>query len=168
MPLEGQLDPKLFFRASRKQIINLRWVKGLEQGFDGAFIAELIDAPEVKMSRRQPQKFNETTSMKNHHSVGSMHRQVTKSNFPPLNSHLRIIGGAGSHGKSSAPLAGANVPGKLSDNRTNKTNNGIRARFILISPSIYERSGDCARRNRPDHPQKNQPRASFRWIGIWI
>jgi two-component system, LytTR family, response regulator len=61
--LEGRLDPKLFFRASRKHIINLRWVTGLEQGFDGALIARLTDAPEVKMSRRQSQKFKEMTSM---------------------------------------------------------------------------------------------------------
>jgi len=61
--LEGRLDPKLFFRASRKHIINLRWVAGLEQGFDGTLIVKLTDAPEVKMSRRQSQKFKEMTSM---------------------------------------------------------------------------------------------------------
>jgi hypothetical protein len=49
--------------ASRKHIINLRWLKGLEHGFDSALIAKLIDAPEVKMSRRQSQKFKEMTSM---------------------------------------------------------------------------------------------------------
>jgi two-component system LytT family response regulator len=61
--LEGRLDPKLFFRASRKHIINLRWVVALEQGFDGTLIVKLTDAPEVKMSRRQSQKFKEMTSM---------------------------------------------------------------------------------------------------------
>jgi two-component system, LytTR family, response regulator len=61
--LEGRLDPKLFFRASRKHIINLSWVTGLEQGIDGALIIKLTNAPEVKMSRRQSQKFREMTSM---------------------------------------------------------------------------------------------------------
>jgi len=61
--LEGRLDPKLFFRASRKHIINLRWVVGLEQGIDSKLIVKLTGAPEVKMSRRQSQKFKEMTSM---------------------------------------------------------------------------------------------------------
>jgi two-component system, LytTR family, response regulator len=61
--LEGRLDPKLFFRASRKHIINLRWVIGLEQGIDSKLVVKLTGMPEVKMSRRQSQKFKEMTSM---------------------------------------------------------------------------------------------------------
>jgi two-component system, LytTR family, response regulator len=61
--LEGRLDPKLFFRASRRQIINLRWVGGLEQDLDGNLIVRITGAPEVKMSRRQSQKFKEMASM---------------------------------------------------------------------------------------------------------
>jgi hypothetical protein len=78
-----------------------------------------------------------------------MHRQVTKSNFPPANSHLRIIGGNGSHGNSSAPLAGANVPGTVSDDRTIKTNKRIRTRFILISPSFYADASDFSLTSNP-------------------
>jgi len=61
--LVGRLDPTMFFRAGRKHIINLRWVGALEQSFDGALIVKLRGAPEVKMSRRQSQKFKEMTSM---------------------------------------------------------------------------------------------------------
>jgi two-component system, LytTR family, response regulator len=61
--LVARLDPTIFFRACRKHIINLRWVEALEQGFDGNLIVKLKGAPEVKMSRRQSQKFKEMTSM---------------------------------------------------------------------------------------------------------
>jgi two-component system LytT family response regulator len=61
--LEGRLDPKLFFRASRRHIINLRWVDSLEQDLDGNLIVRITGAPEVKMSRRQSQKFKEMASM---------------------------------------------------------------------------------------------------------
>jgi two-component system, LytTR family, response regulator len=61
--LEGRLDPKLFFRANRRHIINLRWVEGLEQDLDGNLIVNITGAPDVKMSRRQSQKFKDMTSM---------------------------------------------------------------------------------------------------------
>lgn len=61
--LEERLDPKLFFRASRRHIINLRWVEKLEPGFDGRLIVKITGVPEVLMSRRQSQKFKEMTSM---------------------------------------------------------------------------------------------------------
>jgi two-component system, LytTR family, response regulator len=61
--LEGRLDPKLFFRASRRHIINLRWVGALEQDLDGNLIVRITGAPEVKLSRRQSQKFKEMASM---------------------------------------------------------------------------------------------------------
>lgn len=57
--LEERLDEKTFFRASRKHIINLRWIETIEPGFDGKLDIRLSGAPEIEMSRRQSQKFKE-------------------------------------------------------------------------------------------------------------
>jgi len=61
--LEARLDEKTFFRASRKHIINLRWIESIEPGFDGRLDVKLTDAPEIEMSRRQSQKFKELMSI---------------------------------------------------------------------------------------------------------
>jgi two-component system LytT family response regulator len=61
--LEGRLDEKIFFRASRKYIINLRWIESIEPGFDGKLDVKLSNAPEIEMSRRQSQKFKELMSI---------------------------------------------------------------------------------------------------------
>lgn len=60
--LEARLDEKIFFRASRKHIINLRWVETIEPGFDGRLDVKLT-TPEIEMSRRQSQKFKELMSI---------------------------------------------------------------------------------------------------------
>jgi two-component system LytT family response regulator len=61
--LEARLDEKIFFRASRKHIINLRWIETIEPGFDGRLDVKLSGAPEIEMSRRQSQKFKELMSI---------------------------------------------------------------------------------------------------------
>jgi two-component system LytT family response regulator len=61
--LEERLDEKTFFRASRKHIINLRWIETIEPGFDGRLDVKLSGAPEIEMSRRQSQKFKELMSI---------------------------------------------------------------------------------------------------------
>jgi two-component system LytT family response regulator len=61
--LEERLDEKTFFRASRKHIINLRWIETIEPGFDGKLDVRLSGAPEIEMSRRQSQKFKELMSL---------------------------------------------------------------------------------------------------------
>lgn len=61
--LVARLDPTVFFRAGRKHIINLKWVDAIEQDVDGALIVKLKGAPEVKMSRRQSQKFKDMTNL---------------------------------------------------------------------------------------------------------
>ena len=61
--LEARLDEKTFFRASRKHIINLRWIETIEPGFDGRLDVKLSGTPEVEMSRRQSQKFKELMSI---------------------------------------------------------------------------------------------------------
>ena len=61
--LEARLDEKTFFRASRKHIINLRWIETIEPGVDGRLDVRLSGAPEIEMSRRQSQKFKELMSI---------------------------------------------------------------------------------------------------------
>lgn len=52
--LEQRLDPKRFFRANRRQIINLEFIENVELGEGGALHAQLRDGgPEVEISRRQ-------------------------------------------------------------------------------------------------------------------
>jgi two-component system LytT family response regulator len=61
--LEERLDEKIFFRASRKHIINLRWIEKIEPGFDGRLDIKLPGATAIEMSRRQSQKFKELMSI---------------------------------------------------------------------------------------------------------
>jgi two-component system LytT family response regulator len=57
--LEARLDPRVFFRASRRHIINLEQVERIAQGLDGRLIVELRSGLHVEMSRRQSQRFKE-------------------------------------------------------------------------------------------------------------
>lgn len=61
--LEARLDPKAFFRASRKHLLNLRWVTGFDSWFNGGLLAHLDGAPDVELSRRQAQAFRERMSL---------------------------------------------------------------------------------------------------------
>jgi len=51
--LEQRLDPNRFFRANRRQIINLDFIDTVELGVNGRLHAQLRDGPEVEISRRQ-------------------------------------------------------------------------------------------------------------------
>jgi two-component system LytT family response regulator len=55
--LEQRLDPGLFFRANRSQIINLDFIEAVEVGVSGRLHVQLRDGPEVEISRRQAQLF---------------------------------------------------------------------------------------------------------------
>jgi len=55
--LEERLPPKMFFRANRKQIINLRWIKHIQPWFNGGLLVTLKDGTKVQMSRRAAQTF---------------------------------------------------------------------------------------------------------------
>lgn len=55
--LERRLDPNRFFRANRRQIINLDFIENVELGVNGRLHAQLRDGPEVEISRRQAQLF---------------------------------------------------------------------------------------------------------------
>lgn len=61
--LEARLDPKVFFRASRKHIVNMKRIASLEPWFNGKMIAKLEDGEQVEMSRRQAQAFRERMSL---------------------------------------------------------------------------------------------------------
>jgi two-component system LytT family response regulator len=54
--LEARLDPQLFFRASRKHIVNLARVRSVEPEPGGGLMAVLLDGTQVTVSRRQAQE----------------------------------------------------------------------------------------------------------------
>lgn len=55
--LEQKLDPRYFFRANRRQVLNLDFVKSIEVGQGGRLHVELHDGTEVEISRRQARLF---------------------------------------------------------------------------------------------------------------
>ncbi len=61
--LEKRLDPKSFFRASRKSIINLKWVDSIENWFNGRLLVRMKGGEEVEISRRQAARFKELMSL---------------------------------------------------------------------------------------------------------
>ena len=60
--LEGVLDPKVFFRINRQQIINLKYVEGVVSWFNGKMKLRLKSGDEVEVSRRQAHKIKELFS----------------------------------------------------------------------------------------------------------
>ena len=61
--LEERLDPRTFFRANRKHIINLRWIEKIEPYFNGGLLVELKGGEKIEVSRRQTVKFKEMMSL---------------------------------------------------------------------------------------------------------
>jgi len=61
--MEERLDAKHFFRANRKQVINLAWVDGIEPWFSGGLLVRLKGGLKVELSRRQAQEFRERMSL---------------------------------------------------------------------------------------------------------
>ena len=61
--LEARLDPKVFFRANRQQIINLKWIASIEPWFSNTLKLALRDGPEVEVSRQQSVRFRELLSL---------------------------------------------------------------------------------------------------------
>jgi two-component system LytT family response regulator len=55
--LEERLPAKLFFRANRKQIINLKWIRNIQPWFHGGLLVTLKDENKIQMSRRAAQAF---------------------------------------------------------------------------------------------------------------
>jgi two-component system LytT family response regulator len=60
--LEERLDEKVFFRANRKHIVNLRMVEKVEPYFNGGLQLELKGGDKVEISRRQTIRFKELMS----------------------------------------------------------------------------------------------------------
>lgn len=62
--LEARLDPKVFFRANRQQIINLNFVAGVEPWFSHSLRLILRGGAEVvEVSRQQSVRFREVLSL---------------------------------------------------------------------------------------------------------
>jgi two-component system LytT family response regulator len=55
--LEEKLDKKVFFRANRKHIVNLRLIEKIEPYFNGGLLLELKGGEKIEVSRRQTVKF---------------------------------------------------------------------------------------------------------------
>lgn len=61
--LEARLDPRVFFRVNRQQIINLKWIAGIEPWFSNTLRLTLRDGPDVEVSRQQSVRFRELLSL---------------------------------------------------------------------------------------------------------
>ena len=61
--LEERLDEKIFFRANRKHIVNMRMIEKIEPYFNGGLLLELRGGEKVEVSRRQAVKFKEMMSL---------------------------------------------------------------------------------------------------------
>ncbi len=61
--LDDRLDNKVFYRASRKHIINLRWIESVENWFNGGLMVKLKGGEQVEISRRQASRLKEMMSL---------------------------------------------------------------------------------------------------------
>lgn len=61
--VDEKLDKRFFFRASRKHIINLTWVEGIESWFNGGLMVVLRGGEKVEVSRRQAARFKEVLGL---------------------------------------------------------------------------------------------------------
>jgi two-component system LytT family response regulator len=61
--LEEKLDPKVFFRANRKHIINLQMIQKIDSQFNGGLRLTLQGGEEIEVSRRQAVKFKDNMSL---------------------------------------------------------------------------------------------------------
>lgn len=61
--LEKRLDNRKFFRANRKYIINLDWVRNIENWFNGGLLVTLENGKQIEISRRQSARLKEMMSL---------------------------------------------------------------------------------------------------------
>lgn len=61
--LEARLDERVFFRANRSQIFNVKAVRRIHTWFGGRLMAELEGGHEVTLSRRRARAFRELMSV---------------------------------------------------------------------------------------------------------
>lgn len=60
--LEVKLDPQQFFRANRRQMINLNWIEHIDTWFNGRLKIRLRGGEEIEVSRRQAARFKDILS----------------------------------------------------------------------------------------------------------
>jgi two-component system LytT family response regulator len=61
--LQEQLDPAVFFRAGRKEIVNLKWIDKVDIAIAGGLLITLRGGRTVEMSRRQSARLREILSL---------------------------------------------------------------------------------------------------------
>jgi two-component system LytT family response regulator len=61
--LEEQLDPAVFFRAGRKEIVNLKWIEKVDIAVAGGLAVTLRGGRTIEMSRRQSTRLREILSL---------------------------------------------------------------------------------------------------------
>ncbi|HLP08665.1 MAG TPA: LytTR family DNA-binding domain-containing protein [Opitutaceae bacterium] len=61
--MEERLDQRMFFRANRRQLVNLEWIDKIEPWFSGGLLVHIKGGPRVELSRRQAQAFREQLSL---------------------------------------------------------------------------------------------------------
>ena len=61
--LDERLNNRTFFRASRKHIVNLKWVESIENWFNGGLMVKLKGGEQVEISRRQAAKLKDMMSL---------------------------------------------------------------------------------------------------------
>jgi two-component system LytT family response regulator len=61
--IEQRLNPDVFFRANRSQIVNLTWIEGVEDDIDGRLTVRLRSGKEIEISRRRSRSLKELMSL---------------------------------------------------------------------------------------------------------
>ena len=61
--LEERLDPRSFFRVSRRHLVNLAWIANVEPWISGGLQLTLKDGEKVEVSRRQAQRLREVLTL---------------------------------------------------------------------------------------------------------
>ena len=61
--IEQRLNPDLFFRSNRSQIINLRSIEGVQNEIEGRLIVKLAKGKQVEVSRRQSLRLRQLLSL---------------------------------------------------------------------------------------------------------
>ncbi len=57
--LESRLDPRMFFRANRQQVVNLGWIDGIDPAVGDGLIIRMRGGGEVEVSRRQARELRQ-------------------------------------------------------------------------------------------------------------
>lgn len=57
--IEERLDPQVFFRANRQQIVNMDYVAKIEPWLNEGLLIKMLDATEVEVSRRQAKELKQ-------------------------------------------------------------------------------------------------------------